>query len=31
VLGLPPCRLDAELLFQLVTLLEHLAKGEEKC
>ena len=31
VLGFPPCRLDAESLFQLVTLLEHLAKGEEKC
>jgi hypothetical protein len=30
-LGFPPCRLDAESLFQLVTLLEHLTKGEEKC
>jgi hypothetical protein len=31
LLGFPPCRLDAESLLQLVTLLEHLAKGEETC
>ena len=30
-LGLPPRRLEAEFLIELVTLLEHLAKGEEKC
>jgi Family of unknown function (DUF5372) len=26
-----PSRFDAESLFELVTLLEHIARGEEKC
>jgi len=30
-LNFPPCRLEAESLFELVTLLEHLGKGEDKC
>ena len=30
-LSFPPCRLDAKSLLELVTLLEHLARGEEKC
>jgi hypothetical protein len=30
-LSFPPCRLDAELLFELVTCLEHLREGGEKC
>ena len=30
-LSFPPCRLDAESLFELVTLLEHLTGKEEKC
>ena len=30
-LYLPPCRCEAELLFELVTLLEHLRGSEEKC
>lgn len=30
-LSFPPCRLDAESLFELVTLLEHLTGREEKC
>ena len=30
-LGLPPSRLEAESLLELVTLLEHLRRGEEKC
>jgi len=29
--SLPPCRLSAESLFELVTLLEHLTDREEKC
>jgi hypothetical protein len=31
LLGLPPSRLRAESLFELVTLLEHLTGREEKC
>jgi hypothetical protein len=27
----PPCRLEAESLLELVTLLEHLTKRDEKC
>jgi Tat protein secretion system quality control protein TatD with DNase activity len=30
-LGLPPCRFEAESLFELVTLLEHLTGREKKC
>ena len=30
-LSVPPCRLEAESLFELVTLLEHLTRREEKC
>jgi len=29
--GLPPSRLDAESLLELVTLLDHLTGREEKC
>jgi hypothetical protein len=29
--SLPPCRLRAESLFELVTLLDHLTGKEEKC
>jgi hypothetical protein len=28
---LPPCRFEAESLFELVTLLEHLTGREKKC
>jgi hypothetical protein len=31
LLSFPPCRLDAESLFELVTLLEQLTGKEEKC
>lgn len=31
VLGFPSCRFDGELLFELVTLLEHLKERGEKC
>ena len=30
-LSVPPCRLEAESLFELVTLLEHLTRGDKKC
>ena len=30
-LSFPPCRLDAESLFELVTVLEHLTGKEGKC
>jgi hypothetical protein len=31
ILGRPPCCFEAESLFQLVTLLEHLSERGEKC
>ena len=30
-LSFPPCRLEAESLFELVTLLEHLTESIKKC
>jgi hypothetical protein len=31
MLSFPPCRLDGESLFELVTLFEHLGERGEKC